>query len=66
MLKERITKKQIIALPNFNKLFQVKCDASGMDIGVVLSQDERPIAYFSENLNDTKKSIILMIKSFMK
>ena len=65
-MKERITKKQIIALPNFNKLFQVKCDASGMDIGVVLSQDERPIAYFSENLNDTKKSIILMIKSFMK
>ena len=26
-----------------------------MAIGAILSQDERPIAYFSENLNDAKQ-----------
>ena len=41
-------------LPDFNKPFQVRCDASGRVIGTVLRQDDRPIAYFSEKLNDAK------------
>ena len=55
MLKKKITKKTILALPNFVKIFQVETDASGVAIGVVLSQEQRPIAYFSEKLNEAKK-----------
>jgi len=36
---------------NFNKTFEIGCDASDIGIGVVLMQEGRPIAYFSEKLN---------------
>jgi hypothetical protein len=43
-------------MPDFGKTFQVRCDASGVLIVAVLSHDNRHVAYFSEKLNDTKKS----------
>ena len=54
-MKQKVTKQPDLALPHFNKVFQVDYDASGTAIGVILSQEGRPIAYFSENLNDEKR-----------
>jgi len=54
LLKKKITAKLVLNLPNFNHLLQVICDASDTTIGAVLSQEGRHIAYFSENLNDSK------------
>jgi hypothetical protein len=53
-LKMKITEQPVLVLLDFRKTFQVKCDASGFAIGAVLSQEDRPIAYFSEKLNEAK------------
>ena len=55
LLKKKIIEKHILALPNFDKVFQVETYASGITVGVVLSQEERPVAYFSEKLNEAKQ-----------
>lgn len=34
----------------------MKCDASDIEIGVVLNQEEKPIEYFSEKLNEAKQN----------
>jgi hypothetical protein len=63
-LKEKIIEQPVLVLPDFSKTFQVKCDASGFVVGAVLRQDNRPIAYFSEKLNDAMETYSTYDKEF--
>jgi hypothetical protein len=51
MLKDKLTHAPLLQLPNFNKIFELECDASGIGLGGVLLQDGKPVAYFSEKLS---------------
>ena len=64
LLKRKIIEKPILVLPDFQKTFQVKCDASGYAVGGVLSQDDRPVAYYSEKLDDAKLKYSTYDKEF--
>jgi hypothetical protein len=64
LLKQKITEQPVLVLPDFTKVFQVKCDASGFAIGVVLSQEDRPISYFSEKLDEAKVKYSTYDKEF--
>lgn len=50
MIKSKLVSTQILALPDFSVLFELHCDACKNGIGAVLSQQGRPIAFFSEKI----------------
>ena len=51
MAKRIIAKETLLAFPNFSKPFQIHTDASHYQLGAVISQEGRPIAFYSRKLN---------------
>ena len=63
-IKQRLYKAPILTLPNFEELFEVESDASGVDIGVILTQVRKPLAYFNEKLSGPKLNYSTYDKEF--
>lgn len=45
----------MLRLPSFSKSFEVEIDVSYMALGMVLLQDDHPVAYENKKLNDVDK-----------
>ena len=51
MAKKVMSKETILRFPDFNKTFHIHTDASHTQLGAVISQDNKPIAFYSRKLN---------------
>ena len=61
-LKEKMVTAPILVFPDWNKPFHVHVDASGITLGIVLTQPgeggiDHPIAYSSRKLSTAKKKL---------
>ena len=50
-VKKTIAKEVVLAYPDFTKPFDIYTDASTKQLGAVITQDNRPIAFFSRKLS---------------
>jgi hypothetical protein len=54
-MKNAIAKETLLTYPDFTQPFVVHTDASSKQIGGVISQNEKPIAFFSKKLTDVQQ-----------
>jgi hypothetical protein len=54
-VKAAIAKETVLAYPDFAKPFEIYTDASSMQLGAVITQDNRPLAFFIRKLSETQQ-----------
>jgi hypothetical protein len=54
-VKATIAKDAVLAYLHYSKVFGIYTDASSKQLGAVITQDNRPIAFFSQKLSDTQR-----------
>jgi hypothetical protein len=56
-VKATTAKDVVLACPDYSKVFEMYTDASSKQLGAVITQDDRPIAFFSWKLSDVQRKI---------
>ncbi len=69
-VKATIAKDVVLAYPDLSKVFEIYTDASSKQLGAVITQDNRPIAFFSQKLSNmqhkysvTKIELLAIVKT---
>ena len=52
-IKAAIAKETVLVYLDFSKPFEIYTDVSSTQLGAVIAQDNRPIAFFSRKLSET-------------
>ena len=58
MVKATIAKDVVLAYPDYSKTFEVYTDASSTQLGSVITQSNRPLAFFSRNYPKPNKNTV--------
>jgi len=53
-IKKIVSRETLLACPNFNEELMIHTDASKLQLGAVISQNNQPIAFYSRKLNPTQ------------
>ena len=56
-VKQMVSKSAILTYPDWSKPLYIHIDASDFQLGAVISQEGKPIAFFSRKLNSAQKII---------
>ena len=51
-VKRTLAEEVILAYPNYGEVFEIYTDASQRQLGALITQNERPLAFFSCKLNN--------------
>jgi hypothetical protein len=53
-IKATIAREVVLAYPDYSKVFEIYINASSKQLGAVITQENRPIAFFSQKLSTTQ------------
>ena len=55
LVKTAISKEVLLSYPDFNAPFEIHTDASKYQLGLVISQGGRPVAFYSRKVNPAQQ-----------
>ena len=55
-IKRVMSKETILAYPDFKKPFHIYTDASNTQLGAVIMQEDKPLAFYSRKMNSAQKN----------
>ena len=70
LIKKVLARETLLSYPNFNEVFDIHTDASDYQLGSVISQNGKPIAFYSRKLNPaqtryttTEKELLAIVET---
>ena len=54
-MKQIVSREVLLSFPDYNERFQLYTDASDLQMGAVLKQGDKTLAFFSKKLNNAQK-----------
>ena len=60
-----MAKETLLAYPDFSKKFEIHTDASDYQLGAVISQEGKPIAFFSRKLTQAQRNMTVTEKELL-
>ena len=55
LIKGKLINALILNFPDFDKVFELECNACGVSIGSVLLKEQKLIVFLSEKLNEIRQ-----------